>query len=259
MQDQDSPQWQPSPAEKTAADQTPQMSEAATVGNVFFEPGNTFEDLRRKPRFIIAGLIVVLMTSIFSIAFIQKIGYENIVRSRIESSSWTRDMSSELKEQQVAQQAGTVGKYIAYAIVPIALLLVLFVGGLLYWLGSKAMGGDASYLGGVAVWTYSMLPPSVVFVIANLIVLFIKSSDEIDIQASQSGLVQANPGFFIDSTMPVLKAALSTFDLFAIWGWILAAIGLQKVAKLSSGSAWTVVLIIGMIGVAAKILGAAFF
>ena len=70
---------------------------------------------------------------------------------------------------------------------------------------------------------------------------------------------QANPSFFIDGkTMPVLATVLGTFDLFLIWGWILAAIGLQKVGKLSGGSAWTIVLILTLIGLTFRVVSALF-
>ena len=39
------------------------MSEVATLGNIFFEPGNTFEDLSRKPRFIIATVLISLLVT----------------------------------------------------------------------------------------------------------------------------------------------------------------------------------------------------
>jgi hypothetical protein len=260
MQEPDSHEWQaPPPPEKIVAD-PPQISEAATLGNIFFEPGRTFEDLKRKPRFILAGLVVIFLVSIFQIAFIQKIGYEEIVRSRIEGSSWTRDLPNDQKETQIRQQTGTIGKVIAYSIVPIALVVVFFLGGLIYWLGAKAMGGAATYLSGVSVWVYSSLPPTILFVAANLIVLFIKSVDDIDIERSQGGLIQANPSMLINAKeMPVVAAMLSSLDLFAIWGWVLAAIGLQKIAKISSGAAWAVVLFLGLIGVIMKVIGAAFF
>jgi hypothetical protein len=41
---------------------------------------------------------------------------------------------------------------------------------------------------------------------------------------------------------PVVVAVLSQFDLVRFYGLFLAAIGLQKLAKLSSGSAWGVVI-----------------
>jgi hypothetical protein len=140
------------------------------------------------------------------------------------------------------------------------ILIVIFVGGLIYWLGANAMGGDARYLHGVSVWVYSWFPPFVVSMILNTVVLFLKSADDIDVVASSGGLIQANPSMLIDGkAQPVLNALLSSIDLFAIWGWILAAIGLRVVAKLTSGTAWAVVMILALTGIAIKVVWALFF
>ncbi len=60
MNEQNPSEWQaPPPPEKIVDTSEPaQMSEAATLGNIFIEPGRTFEDLRRKPRFILASLVI---------------------------------------------------------------------------------------------------------------------------------------------------------------------------------------------------------
>lgn len=256
-------EWQaPPPPERIvdAGSEPAQMSEAATLGGIFFEPGKTFDDLRRKPRFLMASLIIILIVTAFNAFFIQKIGYEKIVRDRLESSARTQQLPSDQKEQIIQSQSAPVWKAISYGAAPIALLIVFALGGLIYWLGANAMGGSARFLHGVSVWVYSSLPPTLVFMLANIIVLLLKSVDDIDIGQAQRGLVQANPSMFIDGkASPVLAAVLSSIDLFAIWGWVLAAIGLQRVAKISPGAAWAIVLILGLIGVALRVVFAAAF
>ena len=250
----------PLPEEIRSDREEPQMSEAATLGGVFYEPGNTFEDLRRKPRFLLAGLIIIVAVTAFNAIFIQKVGFERLVRERIESNEQIRQMPADQRDKIIEQQSGPIAKAISYAAAPIVFVVIFLIGGLLYWLGANAMGGSAGFLHGVSVWVYSSLPPTVLFVLANLLVLMLKSVDEIDLATAQSGLVQANPAMFINAKeMPALAAALSAFDLFAIWGWVLAAIGLQKVARLSTGAAWGVVLILGLIGVTFKVVWALAF
>ncbi|HEX8639016.1 MAG TPA: Yip1 family protein [Pyrinomonadaceae bacterium] len=257
-------EWQaPPPPERIvdAVGEPAQMSEPATLGGIFFEPGKTFDDLRRKPRFLMASLIIILMVTAFQIFFIQKIGYERMVRDRLESNSQTQQMPREQKEQIVQSQNSPVWKAISYGAAPIALVIVFALGGLIYWLGANAMGGSANFLHGISIWVYSSLPPTLIFMLANIIVLLLKSVDDIDIgKAQQGGLVQANPSMFIDGkASPVLAAVLGSIDLFVIWGWVLAAIGLQRVAKISAGAAWAIVLILGLIGVAIKVVVAAAF
>lgn len=240
--------------------ESPQMSEPAMVGNVFIEPGKVFEDQRRKPRFLIGGILMILAISIFQIAFIEKFGLEKIVRARIESSKRTVDLATEQKEKMIEQQSGPIAKYVTYGAVPIVMIIVFLLGGLIYWLGANAMGGTASFLGGVAVYIYSSLAPALVFTAANIVVMFLKNPDDIDFATSQGGLLKANLGFFIDAkTMPAIAALLGSIDLFSIWGWVLAAIGLQKVAKISAGAAWAVVIMLALVGVAAKVAGALYF
>ena len=258
MEEQNS-EWQaPPPPEKIVQD-PPQMSEAAAIGNVFIEPGSVFEDMRRKPRFLIAGLLIVLLFSAFQMIFVEKVGLENLVSARIESGKSTRDLSKDQKETIIKQQGGSVAKYITYAVTPIVVIISFLIGALLYWGLSNAMGGSNTFSGALSVWVYSGIPAAIVFFIGNLVVLFLKSVDDIDLAHSQGGLLKASFAFFIDAnSSPVLSAFLGAFDIFTIWGWILAAIGLQRVAKISSGAAWAVVLIVGVIGVAVKTIPAFF-
>jgi hypothetical protein len=254
-------EWQapPPPEQMQKTDEPPQMSEVGTLGGIFFEPGKTFEDLRRKPRFILASLIMMLVFSAFNFLYINKVGFEQIIRARIDSNERIQQMPPEQKQAIIDQQSGPIVKAISYAAPPIVLIIMFLIGGLIYWLGANAMGGTATFLRGVSVWVYSSFPPTVVSMLANILVLFLKSTDDIDIATSQSGLVHANPSFFIDTkAMPVLGAVLATFDVFFIWGWILAAIGLRIVGKISTGAAWAIVLIVALLNIAARVVGALF-
>jgi hypothetical protein len=110
------------------------------------------------------------------------------------------------------------------------MMIIFAVGGLIYWLAGNAMGGSMTFMRGLSTWIYSSFPPTVVAMIANIIVLFFKSADDIDILASQRGLIHANPTMFFDGkSMPVLSTLLGSIDVFQIWGIVLAAIGLKVV------------------------------
>ncbi len=67
LNDANPPEWQapPPPVDNIAPQEPPQMSEAATLGNVFVAPGETFEDLRRKPRFILAILTMIIIVTAY--------------------------------------------------------------------------------------------------------------------------------------------------------------------------------------------------
>jgi hypothetical protein len=257
MEEQNSSEWQaPPPPEKIEAGETAQMSEVGTLGSIFFEPGRTFEDLKRKPRFIMAAVIISLLVMGYAIGLQYKIGeagMRSFVAEQIEKRA--PNLTSEQKTSQLDLQM-KITSYTRYAL-PVFVFVSLLIGGLLYWAGAKAFGGNGGFMHALSVFVYSSFPPAVVGMIANFIVMALKSGDEIDLALSQRSLVNANLGFFVDGhTMPVLATVLATFDLFAIWGWVLAAIGLRITNKLSSGSSWAVVIIIALIGVGFRVIGA---
>ncbi|HEV8158621.1 MAG TPA: Yip1 family protein, partial [Pyrinomonadaceae bacterium] len=159
-------QAQPIPEQILKTDEQPQMSEVGTLGGIFFEPGKTFEDLRRKPRFLLAGLIILVLVTVFNFLFINKIGFEEITRARMESSERFQQLPADQKQAQIEFATTPVLKYITYAALPIGLIISFLIGGLIYWLGANAMGGSATFLRGVSVWIYSSFPPTVVSMLA---------------------------------------------------------------------------------------------
>ena len=251
-------EWQapPPPVDNTPIVEPPQMSEVGTLGGIFFEPGRTFEDLRRKPRFIFGALLITLLTTVLTFSLAYKIGDENtreFIAQQMEKSPQTQSMSGEQKSKTIDLQF-TVIKVTRY-LIPLFVIIGLAIGGLFYWLAIKAFGGSGNYLHALSIWIYSSIPPTVVMVIANCIVLLLKSTDEIDVATSQRGVLAANPSFLIDGkASPVLATLIGTLDIFMIWGWVLAAIGLRITGRISSGSAWGIVLILALIGLTFRIL-----
>jgi hypothetical protein len=243
-----------------AVSDPPQMSELSTVLNVFFEPGRVFEDLRRRPRFIIGSVIVALLVTAYTFGLTTKVGEAGVRRAvleQLEKSPQTASMSQEQKDGVVDMNL-KIQKYTSYA-VPIIVFISILLGGLFYFLAAKAFGGNGGFLHALSVWVYSSIPPTVVAMIANFLVLFLKSADEIDISASQRGVIHASPGFLLDGkAMPVLTTLVNTLDLFMIWGWVLAAIGLKITNRLSTGSASAVVIIIALIGILFRVVSAFF-
>lgn len=262
MENNEAPGWEPPPPpEKIEPVEQPEMSEVGTILNVFMEPGRTFEDIRKKPRFILGIVLISLMASLSAFALYQKIGEDGIRRAINEQFDRNPQAASMPPEQRqtMVNFNMTLQKFMP-VILFVALPIVMFVIGLFYFLGAKAFGGNGGFMHAVSVVVYSWIPPSLFATIAGLIVLAIKSADEIDLVAAQrGGLVQANPTMFIDGkAQPVLAAILSSIDVFQIWGWILAAIGLRITNKLSSGSAWAIVIIFALIGLLLKVIGAFF-
>ena len=255
---QPSPQLNPQPEPPG----TPQMSTVQTLTSIFFEPGETFKALRARPRFLIAGIITVLVFMVYYNAFVWRVGSETIARAQIESRS--KDATPEQIEQGLAMQRNPIVKAVTYASFPVVFAVIFAAGAGLYLLGAMLMGKSVSYKQALSVWVYSTYPTMVIFALVNILLLFLKSADDIDPTALNNGLARANPAILIDTkAQPVLGTILGSFDLIQFYGLFLAAVGLKTMGKLSTGSAWAIVLGIWLVGLILRvglssILGQAF-
>jgi hypothetical protein len=236
----------PATPARAAESDAPQMSTPSTLANIFFEPGRTFEALRARPRFLLAAAVAIVVFMAFYVTYVQRVGYDTLIDSEIEVARKADPNANEAALAAGARiQKGAIVKNIRMWS-PIILFAVVFAAGAgIYLLGASLMGGALSYKQALAVWTYSSWPPLLLTVVLNFVLLFInppEGADEI-VRGAQQGLVRANLGALVDgSAQPLLAAALGSIDVLVFYGLFLAALGLRKVGRLKSGSAWTIVL-----------------
>ena len=232
-----------------AAPNTPatgeEMSTAETLTGIFFEPSRTFEALRSRPRFLVCGLILLAVACTVTAILYARVDMGQFVRDQIERSPRAAQLSEEQKDMQAR-----IGKTFAMVVIPVSVPILIAGGAAVYLLLTMAFGGSITYKKALSVWTYSSLPPSVLGAFIAILVLFLKSPDSID----PEHLLVTNPGALLnENTSKVLVAAASEVDLLRFYGLFLAALGLRKVAKLSSGQAWGVVISLWIIGMLLRV------
>ncbi len=247
----------PPPATSAGASGAPVMSTPETLGNIFFEPGETFAALRARPRFLVAGLIVLVLALVVTFLIMQKVNFGEFMTQQMEKNPQAAQMSPEQKEQTIAFWTGPIGKVFVYVMPVVGTIVIFAAGAAIYLLGSMLMGGKLNYKQALAVWVYASFPPAVLGGILAVIILFLKPAEEIDLNKPGAGLAVTNLGALIAPASPMLRGALGWFDLFTFFGMFLAATGLRKVGKLSSGSAWTIVIVMWLIGIVFSVAGAA--
>lgn len=228
-----------------------EMSTAETLTGIFFEPSRTFEALRARPRFLVAGLILLVLAIIVTVLLYTRVDMGQYMRERMERSPQAAQLSEEQKDRQVR-----IGKSFGAVAIPLSVPIILAGGAALYLLGVLAFGGSITYKKSLAVWAYSSIPPSVLGAVIAILVLFLKSADSID----PEHMVATNPAVLLgEDASKILVAFLSQFDLLRFYGIFLAALGLRKVGKLSSAQAWGVVITLWLIGALLRIGSAALF
>ena len=231
----------------------PEMSTAETLTGIFFEPSRTYETLRARPRFLIAGLIVLALTSLLTLVLYTRVDMSQFIRSRIEQSQASSGV--EISEEQMQMQV-RVGRIFGMVAIPLLVPISFAAGAGLYLLGVMVFGGSITYKKALSVWAYSSVPPAVLMVLIGVLILFLKAPETIDPER----MIATNPGALLGEGSPrVLVALLSQFDLLRFYGLFLAALGLRKVGKLSSGAAWGVVLALWAFGALLAVGSAAIF
>jgi len=228
-----------------------EMSTAETLTGIFFEPSRTFEALRARPRFLAGAIILLALACLVTVLLYTRIDMGQYVRDRIEKSPQAAQLSEAQKDMQVR-----MGKNLGMLAIPLSVPIIIAGGAALYLLGVLAFGGSISYHKSLAVWVYSSIPPSVLGALIAILVLFLKSPDSID----PEHMVATNPAVLLgEDASKILVAVLSQFDLLRFFGMFLAALGLRKVAKISSTQAWGVVIALWAIGALLRITSAAIF
>lgn len=235
----------------------PAMSTPETLANIFFEPGATFAALRERPRFLVVGLIIIALTLVVTILLMQKVNFGDFMIQQMEKSPQAAQMPPEQKQKAVEFWTGPIGKVFVYVLPVVGTVVVVAAGAAIYLLAVMLMGGKLSYKQALSVWLYSSFPPAVLGSILAVIIMFLKPAEEIDLNKSGAGLAVTNLGALIGPASPVLRAALNWFDLFTFLGMFLAATGLRKVGKISSGAAWTIVIVMWVCGIVYSVAGAA--
>jgi flagellar biosynthesis protein FlhB len=131
------------------------MSTAETLSGIFFEPSRTFEALRARPRFVVASIIVLVLTCLVTAVLYARVDMGQFIRDRIEKSPNAAQISEQQMETQVK-----VGKTIGMVLIPLSVPIILLAGSGLYLLLVMAFGGSITYKKSLSVWAYSWLPPS---------------------------------------------------------------------------------------------------
>jgi hypothetical protein len=231
------------------------MSPFARLGNIFFSPGEVFQDVRRSPRDWWLALLVSLIALTASGYVVQwrlGLGPKEFavatVNMGLDAQGKTRkDLSDQEKQTLPAMERFWEG---FYTFVPLIFLIGLPIGVFilagLYRLTLLVIQGETTFFRVVSVVSYSYYVPNVVKAVLTSILAFLQTPGELDALTfiKNGGILSASPAAFVSAVEhPVLRATLSSFDLFGIWYLVLATIGLVAVSKkVKTGTALLIVV-----------------
>lgn len=200
---------------------------------VLYEPGAVFGRVAEKPKFLVPfiGVAILLMVvAYFTIPFQQA-----AMASRMAQIAQTNPQAAE-----TAKKFAGIG----LVVVPIIFAIVLLIATLVLWVLVSTLGGEGKFGTLLSVTTYSSIT-GVLLQVITLVVLTVKGIGNISSPADMQPPLGLN--LLMPGTQGFLGAFLGGINLFAIWGVILNAIGIQITHKTSKGTAYTAAIVAALI------------
>ncbi len=214
-------------------------------------PGEAFASLARRPRFLLALLLLVLCATFAVYLSMARVDADDMLRV-LEARG--REFPSELRDDPERMKA--VSLWAATIWTPIAFPAFLAIEAALFLVILRMMGSEITFRQSAAAAVHAALPLAVASLVGIAVVLGRERIGFLDLESG--GIVASNLGFLAtEETGRVVRALLSSIDLFSAWCVVLLATGFRIVARVGSGVAWTVTLTIWALGILLKVGAAA--
>ena len=253
------------PRPELPPDAPPPLPPADRITKVFYEPAPVFANLRYHPRWLAAFLVLLVFSVTYQLAFTQRVTPERIAietSDKVIESGWIPpEKVDEFKAQQIHDATSVIGRVRGVFGQAGWTLIFMLILASLYLLCVMAFGGRINFWQALTVATYGTLPPVVISVILNLIVLYTKAAEDIDVFKGARGLARADLGLlFAPADHPLLYVIGSFMGVFTLYGWWVTVAGLRNTAtKLSNASAWTIAFLLWLLGLVCVLILAAIF
>jgi hypothetical protein len=166
----------------------------------------------------------------------------------------TRDtMSPEVYEQRLASMQSFPVKYLGVMTAPITILFVAVIFAALSFIAVSVLSERSNFKKHLAIYLWSSLVASVGVLLSNIVVRM-KGLDAV--RSYSDALAPFGPAALLPEGGKIWFALLSTLDIFAVWFYVLMAVGVTQVFRLSRSASllvvvpiWLLSLLIALIGV----------
>ncbi len=229
------------------------LSLVQKVTGIFFEPSRVFRNLREHPHWIGAYAIICVLTTVYSFAFIQRITPERVVDHTIQKMSEMGppfapppEQLENIKNQQLQGLKNPAERVGGFVRSWVGLLILSAIVAGLSMLGILIFGGRINFWQALAVTFYAALPVVIIQKVLGLVILYLKSPDDLHPILNQETTLQDNLGILLmPSEHPILFVMASMIGLTSFYLVWLRAKGLHLGATRASSSAgWGVSILL---------------
>lgn len=256
MDSTDRPSYEPEPAppEPPEAEAPPaKLSPFQRLIAAFYAPGEVFADIARKPSWVAALVLLVLVSFAAQMLVIPHVDMEATMLDRMERSG---QPLSEAEMDAMLERVDTfkyIGPVVGIVFLPIVMLIITAV----LLVTVRLVGGETGFEPAFSAILHGFWPASLVK--SALLVLLTLRVDKLPAPEIQ-GLLKSNLGAFLAEDAPAwLGAVASSLDIFTIWIVILLVVGLSIIGRVSRGKAAVAVIVPWIVVVVVKALFAVLF
>lgn len=216
---------------------------------IFFEPSRVFRNLRVHPHWVGAYAVVVVLSVIYTFAFVQRITPERIVEHTTQKLAEMGppfapppDRLEAMRDTQLKQLKNPIERVGTVIKSAVGLFILGAFTAALCMLGALAFGGRINYWQALSVVFYYWLPVVAIQKILGLAILYLKSPEDLHPVLNQETTLQDNLGILMaPASHPVLFIVLSFIGLTWFYTLWLRAKGLNLGAtRMGSSAAWGV-------------------
>jgi Yip1 domain len=201
------------------------ISPLGRIIGVLFSPKPTFEDIARKPSWLLPVLISTILGIIATTTLNQRVDWREYIVQQIEKSPRAANLSAEQKQQQ-AEFFAKITVYIVYAVGVVgSVCFALIVAAVMMLAYNLLAGADAKFSQSLAIASHTLVV-GLVSAPIFLLVLFLRPAGTVD----PNNPVATNLAAFLpEESAKWLVTLCKSIDIFTIWTLILIAIGFAAV------------------------------
>ena len=204
-----------------APEPQPQMSAISRVFGVLFSPQKTFEDIVRKPSWLVPITLLTILSIAVSFGLNQRMNWREFMSQQIDKSPQGSSLSADQKEQRIEAGAkfAPISTYVFGILGPLLIALIM---ALVMWGAYSLLGGASTNFSTAIAITAHAFMTGLISSPLFLLVIFLKAPGTIDLENPVATNLAA---FLPDDAAKWLVALCKSFDVFTFWTLILIAIG----------------------------------
>ena len=200
----------------------PVKNSFSRIIGALFSPRETFEDVNRKPDWLIPLIVITLVALATTYVFLTHANMADLIAQQIEKSGRPVPGPDQLAS---AAKIGTITSYVGIILgVPIGSLIEV---GLLFVIFNFLLGAETTFKKMFSATMYAAMPGVIKSLLA-IPILFVKQPAQL---GNPADIVQSNLSLFIDPDNKALFALGKSLDVFTLWSVLLLAFAFTCVSK----------------------------